>query len=124
MNKICTSIEQSKKLIELGIDINTADMDYIPFANDPENYDCVINLWNNEHEDDWIPAWSLSTLLELILDIIEDYVLRIDKVYGEYYIWYDKIGEGWSDNMAHSSSENFIDVAFEAICWLKENNKI
>ena len=26
MNKICTSIEQSKKLIELGIDIDTADM--------------------------------------------------------------------------------------------------
>lgn len=26
MNKICTSIEQSKKLIELGIDVNTADM--------------------------------------------------------------------------------------------------
>ena len=24
--KICTTIEQSKKLIELGIDINTADM--------------------------------------------------------------------------------------------------
>ena len=28
MNKICTSIEQSKKLIELGIDVNTADMYY------------------------------------------------------------------------------------------------
>ena len=26
MNKICTDIEQSKKLIELGIDMNTADM--------------------------------------------------------------------------------------------------
>lgn len=26
MNKICTNIEQSKKLIELGIDVNTADM--------------------------------------------------------------------------------------------------
>ena len=26
MNKICTTIKQSKKLIELGIDINTADM--------------------------------------------------------------------------------------------------
>lgn len=26
MNKICTSLEQSKKLIELGIDIYTADM--------------------------------------------------------------------------------------------------
>lgn len=28
MNKICTSFKQSKKLIELGIDINTADMHY------------------------------------------------------------------------------------------------
>lgn len=37
MNKICTSIEQSKKLIELGIDINTADFmwEYNP---DKETY--------------------------------------------------------------------------------------
>lgn len=26
MDKICTSLEQSKKLIEFGIDVNTADM--------------------------------------------------------------------------------------------------
>ena len=28
MNKICTTIEQSQKLIELGVDVNTADMRY------------------------------------------------------------------------------------------------
>ena len=28
MNKICTSQEQSKKLVELGIDIHTADIIY------------------------------------------------------------------------------------------------
>lgn len=28
MGKICTTIEQSKKLIELGIDTETADMFY------------------------------------------------------------------------------------------------
>lgn len=28
MNKICTSLEQSKKLVELGLDLNTADMCY------------------------------------------------------------------------------------------------
>lgn len=28
MNKICTSIEQSKKLMELGINIKIADMYY------------------------------------------------------------------------------------------------
>lgn len=28
MNKICTSLEQSKKPVELGIGVNTADMSY------------------------------------------------------------------------------------------------
>ena len=28
MNKICASLEQSKKHVELGIDVNTADMSY------------------------------------------------------------------------------------------------
>ena len=28
MGKICASQEQSKKLIELGVDVNTADMYY------------------------------------------------------------------------------------------------
>ena len=90
--RIATSIEQSKKLIELGIDVNTADMDYIPFANDPKNYDCVINLWNNEHEDGWIPAWSLSALLSALpFDLIVDnkrYVFSMCKSFnknGETY---------------------------------------
>jgi len=30
MNKICTDINQSKKLIELGIDVSTADMYWWP----------------------------------------------------------------------------------------------
>lgn len=34
--KICTSIEQSKKLVELGIDINTADMYWEEVCNLPK----------------------------------------------------------------------------------------
>jgi hypothetical protein len=30
MNKICTDLSQSKKLMELGIDVSTADMRYSP----------------------------------------------------------------------------------------------
>ena len=124
MNKICTSIEQSKKLIELGIDRNTADMlwTYDFTVNDINGLN-VISTYLKPEEND-IPAWSLSALMELIPDIIEDYVLRMDKIDGEYYIWYDKIGEGWSDNIVHPSSKNFIDAAFETIVWLKENEKI
>lgn len=121
MNKICTSIEQSKKLIKLGINVNTADMCY-DWSVIGKEYSTVAQC--RKYIDDELPAWSLSALLELIPDMIEDYILRIDKVDGEYYIWYDKISEGWSDNMAHPSSENFIDAAFEMVVWLKENNKI
>ena len=34
MTKICTSIEQSQKLMELGIDINTADMSWLSWMKD------------------------------------------------------------------------------------------
>lgn len=65
MGKICTSFEQSKKLIELGIDVNTSDMYMVmkrlreiyridivieisdPSANDRKYY-CVIYDKNND----------------------------------------------------------------------------
>ena len=45
MNKICTSMEQSQKLMELGIDVNTADM-YYPNRVDIGNYTLPIE-WKN-----------------------------------------------------------------------------
>ena len=82
MNKICTSIEQSKKLIELGIDVNTADMwwaeryegrvtengQYI-VAEEPYYYLSFIKPSDINYSQDTIkdiPAWSLSALLGLI----------------------------------------------------------
>ena len=71
MNKICTSINQSNKLIELGIDVNTADIYYTTFYGKvnkhlpmpKEVYDilnCPIN--NNKV----VPAWSLTALLNIL----------------------------------------------------------
>lgn len=67
MNKICTSIEQSKKLLELGIDINTADMHYY---KDSFGY-YIEGLYNSKDLKDgfelkgieYIPCWSLAALL-------------------------------------------------------------
>ena len=131
MNKICTSIEQSQKLIELGIDVNTANMDYIQFANDPKVYDCVINIYNNEHEDDWIPAWSLSALFSILpFDLIVDnrrYVFSMCK-------GFDKNGDTYAIKYAIFNTtfylhltdfyNNPVDAAFEMVVWLKESNKI
>lgn len=111
--RIATSIEQSRKLMELGIDIKTADMDYIPFANNPQEYDCVINVWNNEHEKDWIPAWSLTALMNLFDD-----KSGLAKDYGLWFC-YDN---GKSHCTKHYETQ--IDAAFEMVVWLLENNKI
>ena len=82
MNKICTSLEQSKKLIELGIDINTADMRYgyiapydysdrmydggydeIPYPKDflKKNPNFSVNEYDAE-----LPCWSLAALLDVL----------------------------------------------------------
>ena len=112
MNKICTSIEQSKKLIELGIDMNTADMLWTyDFTVNDINCLNVISKHLKPEEND-IPAWSLSALLELIPERIPGTKLVI-KWDGSYYI------EG-----RDCLCDNAIDAAFEMVMWLKENGKI
>ena len=64
MNKICTSIEQSKRLMELGIDVNTADMMW-EYDTDKETYwnkPTIIPIDSYIFIND-IPSWSLSALL-------------------------------------------------------------
>ena len=110
MNKICTSKEQSKKLIELGMDIKTADMCWSIDISDLPTLlaypitDC--DNWENK-----IPAWSLSALLELMPITC---VLSISN--GHY-----RIVSNETNTFFHN---NPLDAAFEMIVWLKENEKI
>lgn len=58
---ICTSIEQSKRLLALGLKKETADMWYPHFA---KTY--PIPLVDEVLTTDDIPAWSLHRLWELV----------------------------------------------------------
>ena len=102
MTKICTTIEQSKKLIELGIDVNTADMWYLPIK-DSHKLVTTPSLTRGI-----IPAWSLSALLELIPNYV------INKSDGKINLYYG----------LKVSHDNLVDAAFVMICCLKENRKI
>lgn len=112
MNKICTSQEQSKKLIELGIDISTADMlwTYDFMVNDINGLNVISELLQPEEND--IPAWSLSALLKLIPKstistpnpFCDIYCCRNIEFNMEFY------------------ADNPVDAAFEMVVWLKENN--
>ena len=146
MIKICTSLEQSKKLIELGIDINTADIwwaeryegrvtedgQYI-IAKEPYYYLSLTKPSDINYSQDTIkdiPAWSLSALLKLMpFHIIEN-----NQRYG-FYQWKGLNSQGETYCFEYKSTigtrlyetihwNNPIVPAFEMVCWLKENKKI
>ena len=66
-SQICTSVEQSKCLLELGLKHETADMELIHniFSNTYEPLPKTFPT-TNKHE---IPAWSLHRLIELYKDV-------------------------------------------------------
>ena len=129
MNKICTSIEQSERLIELGIDINTADMCWsidIPDLPTLLAYPITeCDNWENK-----IPAWSLSALISLMpFQYIENnnrfgfYQVKGLNEQGETY----RFGYKTNNNsflFETSWHNDIVDAAFEMVCWLKENKKI
>lgn len=107
MNKICTSIEQSKKLLELGIDRKTSDLYYWCGS------DLRIGGYRAQDEELDIPAWSLTALLELIPNW---HMQTQDNGIGILY--------GCKKEIKIIEGETPLDAAFQMVVWLKENNKI
>ena len=110
--KICTDIDQSKKLTELGIDINTADIIYNILDQSYIRHDAPIDKYH-------MPAWSLSALLGLIEC---DYNLEKTLFDQSDLFTYSIV----CDNLDFRTYEydDPLDAAFEMIVWLKENNNL
>lgn len=70
-SQICTSAEQSNRLLELGLKPETADMKHF-FDNRNDysffhHWECIPYEWDKEFlvDSENIPAWSLHRLIEL-----------------------------------------------------------
>lgn len=63
---ICTSVEQSKRLLELGLKKETADMRlrWLYCYRDEDYYQPIPNDFATSYDD--IPAWSLHRLVEIM----------------------------------------------------------
>ena len=142
MTKICTDIEQSKKLIELGVDVNTADM-YWWYSGKRFYVEAMDDDDFNE-EEGHIRAWSLNSLLGLIKSEIYGETIYGDTItykvdfrkykftddvdlyqiaYGS--IKFDVDGQySFKDMVNTGQKEDPLDAAFQMVVWLKENNKI
>jgi len=134
--KICTSQEQSKKLLELGVDVNTADMFYADILVDGnhkynlhplESYGFKTfgetKLKTSDHLS-FIPAWSLTALMKLI----PFQIITKNERYG-FRQWkgYNTQGETYCFEYISSTNQrlyetyhwnNPLDAAFEMVCWL------
>ena len=145
MKKICTDLEQSKKLLELGIDVYTADMFWKNGVSDKyiQCFTPFVSCGTNIDYDYDVPAWSLETLMKFLpseftevgkystttykIDIrkykFTDDVDLYQIAYGS--IKFDVDGQYSFKYMINTGEkENLIDAAFQMVCWLKENGKI
>lgn len=132
MNKICTSIEQSKKLIELGIDVNTADMFWDTAEPNERRKPLVGPISDYCDMEDWaVPAWSLTVLLSILPMhiIINGSMYKFSMVKG-----FNKNGETYAIKYSifnttfylHLTNfyNNPIEACIEMIVWLKDSERI
>ena len=101
-SQICTDINQSRRLLELGLKKETADMCYLLEWETGAFTLCPVG-WNNFHRTTAdIPAWSLHRILSLLprsirtdrnyydIVIVQNEFIRLADDLGDTYKYFDK----------------------------------
>ena len=127
-----TSIEQAKKLIEIGIDTNTADMHYFPNIKIPGvlSYSQMLEHFNKKQSElndssintdapDLIPCSSTEALLKILPIETNGYIMRDihSSIKRKYKIAYSYRGD--YDEFA-IIRDTLCECAYETILKLKE----
>lgn len=124
---VCTSIEQSRKLLSLGLKKETADM-YLqsvlndvwspfvpiafPYSDRPEEI-IVADVVNA------IPAWSLSRLIEMMPRYIHQGNMSYERtLFPESVCYYKELYKDCGDNLIAFDSPNLYDRIIHCIEWL------
>ena len=118
--QLCTTVEQSKRLIELGLDFSTADA-YWQRGGFGSGYK-MVNKLTDVGEVNYYPAWSLHRLITILPKYCKsEYYLSIE---GKD-IHYKLIGrtEYGISHYSFCKKENIYDNLIDCIEWLiKENH--
>ena len=120
--KICTNIEQSKKLAEF-LPKESADMywsiDEIPFLAFPVND--IVTDWEYAEENGILPAWSLAALLGILprIEHLKPFIDLSPKLNSEEVAIYYH-----SEDSPYIVRDNLVDACYELIIKLHELNLI
>lgn len=128
-----TSIEQSKRLIELGVPADKASMvwewGWVCGTVDEENYE--LKIWQEckmdkilayqEFPESFIPAFTVADqqeLLPVFIDAKGTFYLNISKCYEGWYVSYET--ESGAELISHRGIK-LVDVLMDATEWLLSN---
>lgn len=123
-----TTIEQSNKLVELGLNSDTADMFYSKRPTGKSEYSVFPDFKPEGRLEVFtkadLPCWSVGALIAIIPSMIykgkQTFGLEIHKD-ALYHVCYENrchLNEIWI------TKKNLLDAAFEMVVWLLENNYI
>lgn len=130
-----TTIEQSKKLMELGLNPDTADMYYFcdptPAGNVMHPTLIIVEKHLHsrlpEYDKGDIPCWSLGALLELMPTSIEEVKdhnvdLMLGPLEDEWYLsYFDWTGLQHGPSITSGTP---LEAAYNMVIWLLENGYI
>ena len=110
-SQICTTREQSERLLALGLKKETADMYWTKPFNE---WFPIVKRGNEKIDDENIPAWSLARLVCLIPSVLGDYTLCANsKMIG----YFSSVGRGYSFDWFLREGEIFGNI-IDCIEWL------
>lgn len=117
-SKICTTRKQSKRLLALGLKIETADMFHCQWREDTWNLGVGTHHTNDER---MLSAWSLHRLIEMMPNKIRVYdssaslIVSNEKV--QYYL-HDVEYSDYLTGAGRWKSGNIYDNIIDCIEWL------
>lgn len=107
-SQICTTREQSERLLALGIKKETADMKYLGtseyyggvLTGGTSSLPMIIDTEDDDITEYDIPAWSLHRLIEMMPLDIFDYCFTLIKNYPKgYSVEYDDFSYYYKENI-------------------------
>ena len=133
-----TSIEQSKKLLELGLDPESADMCWLTKDGKTYNYVPIAMPWKDYTAKNWyLPCWSVGALIKAMptfstptafsnkvsVPTLRNYGNSFEITYeGDYQ--YPIVKSGETETVISLIGNTAIEAAYNMVVWLLENNFI
>lgn len=131
MKNYYTTIEQSKKLFNAGLDPNTADMCW-GIDDETLQYNCTpypLPWRGYTAKQFYMPCWSIGALLEIVPQSLMNnrYIFVVEKVQGSNYLvgYYDTKSESCEDIDYYISfcGKSLVDILCMLILYMLDVNK-